>query len=423
MKEQLKKWRGLPLGLGLLCSLTQWSFLAGAWMHVGLSTVCIGLELLLWGMTADKSEWQGLMRMSWQQWAVLLWPLAVLTAMLGWGQGSLKTFIKEWAQFGTVFVIVPILCGRLLSGPGSRDGLYGRILWTVFLVSSLAGWFQYTGLSMNEHLFADAARVGGFLGNRNLYGALLALLLPLLADDLCRRRPSTWKVPCGLYMGLSLITILNAGLLIAAAAGTVFVLASRRRLGRILIWSLVLYVLAHLSALIVEVKRNEVLDRNMLTYSSISTTFLGFAHEDLLLDSIGIFSQDFRQGQSGTIRQYVLEYHASLSVIRTDPVCGRGFGNYQDSLETTLLDETFMEQAIEPDRASLWLVLAVEAGLPLLLLIGVLIIRAWRSDLPLPAGRRGALLGLVLIGCFTSPAVRGTEILVALVLSNRKSTQ
>jgi hypothetical protein len=311
------------------------------------------------------------------------WVVALVLATAGLGIGgadSLPRGVVEWGQLA-IQLCVPIL-----------------VIWLVPSLSRLLAKGLILGLGANALLAVGQrltgvapVEIGGMLGSRVLLATIGAALLPLgfrllVPNRLARYRP----LALGL-VGLAVMAVAlpQSALVVGLLLGPLLAYAPLRRRCRLTAW----IMLAVLCA-VVALRWAEMADFARL------------------------------RDPDGTARRWVQEVIASGRAIRQRPLAGHGFGRYQAVVSSGDCRGTLprpLETRVEPGRQCGYLVLAVEAGLPLALLLaaGLLIggLRGIRSRLLRQRAAGLACWAVFLLVATTPLFVRGPGFVVGSLLA------
>ncbi len=259
--------------------------------------------------------------------------------------------------------------------PALRYGVFAGLI-VCLIVTGILSWLEL-GAVLDVPIWNSGQGMGPFV-NRNQFGCVLAmgvtLSCALLLQDRRRHRIRTaaWAVAAIFFFILIVLNGSRGGLVLAVSglvlvgAGE-FILHPRiDRLGRNL--SVILLAVAML-------------------------LFIGGTAVDRLVDTF-----NSHEAVTGGTRAVVQK--DALDVVLRHPVLGNGFGQFESIFPLYQDDYTAHKRIVHPESDWLWL--AVESGLPVLLILGGWMVFVLRDMHPVREGRgrrlrwAGATCGLLL---------------------------
>ena len=311
------------------------------------------------------------------------WLMALVLATAGLGIGgadSLPRGVVEWGQLA-IQLRVPILV-IWLAPSLSRPLAKGLVL----------GLGVNAVLAVGQRLIGVApVEIGGMLGSRVLLAAIGAALLPLACRLLAANRLARYRPLALGLVGLAVIAVAlpQSALVVGLLAGALLAYRPIRRRRCRTGWVMVAVLCA-----VVGLRWAEMADFARL------------------------------RDPDGTARRWVQEVVASGRAIRQRPLAGHGFGRYQAVVSSGECRGTLrrpLETRVEPGRQCGYLVLAVEAGLPLALLLAASLLlgglRGVRARLPRQRAAGLACWGVFLLMATTPLFVRGPGFVVGSLLA------
>ncbi|MCX7803909.1 MAG: O-antigen ligase family protein [Planctomycetota bacterium] len=320
---------------------------------------------------------------------------------------------KEFLKMSEIFLAVPL--AFLNAG---LDTVAARRVALVFF-ASCAAIIAYAAFQhfLPAEVVSDF-RLGSLFGDRNAYGAFLAVAVPALAAFAIEEDgPAAGAAAAAAAVGLATLT--SGGAAIGVAAGILAVTALGRQPRAV--YALGVFILA--AFLLVPAMPR---DNPVRMWESIRPFKPAPGREE----SAAMPSARLR----GTM--------AALNLLRERPIRGVGLGNYQRRVTPFYEQEAYPKPmgrtddeagydttSDEPGSQSMWLVIACETGLPGLMLLAAAL--AWwaasgaRAYVAArdPAARAlalaavGAVAGAAAAGLSCNPLVRGTGVSLALLAS------
>jgi len=291
------------------------------------------------------------------------------------------------------------------------------------------GTFGFRGQAAGAHEQIGTA------GNRNVFGAWLTLVLPLLwAVFLYERRRS-------LRLAALVLSLVGGALLLHGglwAAALLAVLALSFARGRTVflataVGMLVFYGL--LFALGPQKQGQVLLDSVMLRRTEDRFRSLPIYETDEELERSGAGARLDRPPYDYPWQQRYAEWQPALLAVARNPLFGVGLGNYQKNINRFYEDKAFgtyrmpkgSHNLMEPGGNAFYAVWLVETGLVGMLAFVWVLLSFWHRACPsavpegpmhvLKTGARAAL-GAMAVGClFTDYWVRGVGIALAFVLA------
>lgn len=355
-----------------------------------------GLWLLV---TLLGRRWHAIIRPPGAIWAVIA--VAALSAL---GATSMRSAAVEIAQLGLYFIAVYALFADVLRGQ-HRIVVAAKALAIATTVVVFVALYQY-------FTTADAMQVRGTFGNRNVYGAYLVMVLPLLFGIAIWTRDSLHRAWFLFVVALGALTML-AGIQFWCLALILLVLCalkSLRAVGYYLLGTVLLVTI-----IVMWLPRDR---------SAIFTEVADPVERRAAFKEVEGFAPDV------LIQKRWLEWRAALLMLADNPPLGVGVGNYQLHIgESTYWGYVPNARKIEPDTNNLYLVIASSMGL-----IGLVAFMAWlghfwrlaetnwrraRDDWSMGVswGLLGATYGILLVNLFSSLFVRGTSLVWALIFA------
>jgi len=346
-------------------------------------------------------------------------------------------------QFAEYFIVAWLLFAEAFEEP-----LWRKRAMAALAAACACGLVLAAVQYLNKGVPVVAVR-GSWFADRNTFGMFLALALPPLwgVGLFARERRLVAVAALGVLAALALI--LSGGPFLAICIGVVVVAALRS--ARVFWMSAAVIVLGCVLVLPRLPRHNgNVLLDSMLLYKTA--------------DPHGVFGGDMERAASRTRgkeaalaekitrREPVLradlvteeelswrwqqrwkEWQAALGMMARSPLFGVGAGSYQKNVNAyydyCYPMPKYPMNLMEPDTLSGYMVWGASAGLPFLVLLFAMYLRAARGaaegfasmpggfDRGLAAGLLGALAALAVGAVFTDPLVRGTGVTAALVLA------
>lgn len=375
--------------------------------------------------------------------------------------------VKEILQ-----VILYLVCGVWLMSEFLKRKVWARwalrILLIVITVVVLVGFYEFQwlrppGTKLAPGFFISPMKVDATFGvqgidpgahevigsqsNRNVLGAWLTLMLPVLWGlYLCSRsrRIHYW---CFALFWVGLALVLSAGLWVAALAGVAVVSAIHGRRA-LVVGAVALALFCGLMFWFAPQQPGGVLLDSLLVYKQTDE------YKTLPLYDNKITYPDLYHSPKGAKlqgdprfwpwQQKYIEWQPGLVMLRWSPVFGVGIGNYQKNIGLYYIYPgeylNFIEpnnkpkaNLMEPDAVAFYMVWASEVGLlglfAWLWFVGDFAARGLRdyrfmddgNGRGLVLGSVGALVALLLGSCFTHYLVRGVLPALILVLAVAKT--
>ena len=311
-----------------------------------------------------------------------------------------KEAIAEIIQWSAYFLVAPWIFVNLIHD--RRDGFVSRrnLALGAFIFATMASGIA--ALVQLQSFSQSAPR--GFFASPNVYGAFLALALPLLleqeSDDL-KTQGRYWILSLALVF-IALSTVVSVWAI--AALGIGFVVAVLARRGGVKLKAFRLSLVAALALVTLGFWR---FPENLAPFRSESTQI---------------------SSPSQKVKKQFVEWQAALgwSVPRERAFAtGVGPGNYQDNIGP-YYSELPNEEKMPPDSNNLWLVQAVSIGvLGLGALLWVVLhfwATAWRAAKAFPsdwlgAGVCAALSSWIFVNGFHALIVRGAGLVLAFLFA------
>jgi len=335
-----------------------------------------------------------------------LWALLVVAVLSAAGATSLKSAAVEIVQLGLYFVAVFAMFADVVRGR-HRLGVAVKALGLATTVVVLWGLYHY-------FTAADAAHVQGPFGNRNVYSAFLAMVLPLFfgtalwVENLNQR---IW------YLGLVIVGAFTM------LAGPQF-------------WCLLLVLL------VVSAMKSWQTTGHFLAVTAVFlalTLSLAPRNYQALVKEVGdpiergeVYKDATAPGEKAPplVKKRWLEWQPALNMLGENFLLGVGVGNYQVNIgEGRYYGFLPNAKKTEPDTNNLYLVIASSTGFTGLVCFVAFLgyfmgaarrLRARLTDSwgqGLAAGLTGAVYAIVLVNLFSSLFVRGNSLIWALLLA------
>jgi O-antigen ligase len=330
-------WGGAAI---LVLAPTQWGFALAPGLRVGPVDPLVALVAGAWGLRLLLRRRLGDLRPP--PVAVLLFlALAALSAVVS---GSRLASAKDLVQMGEYFVAGWLLFADGLGDPGRR-----RRLVNVFLAVAAgviaAALVQY--VQPSRELFA----VGGTFGNRNVLGGFLALALPLAWAGVLfetRRWARVWR-----------LVLVLAGLVVCTAGASLLALG------------IAFGFVAALKG-----------TRALLLVAVGAVLWLGWGWHLLPRDNAAAAYESLvpYRDDGQPVRRYP-EWQVAVDAALEQPWFGVGLGGYQQAINRNIGVYPVEAHKAEDDSQSLYLVLAVSAGLPALLCFVALLLQGIAAPL------------------------------------------
>lgn len=364
---------------------------------VGYLEVVAVIVVGIWGVW--RLSRRGLTGLRWPPWPV--WALIVIAALSAFNAVSLKAAGVEIAQLLLYFVALYVLFCEAFTG---KETLVAGAASVAVGVGALAA------LAQMGNAAADPMQVRGLAGNRNIYSAFMAFMLPLPWAWACWRWPGRGAWLAGGAVGAAMLTMFgppHVWIAIVVLTGIAAWIMRQHW------WRLAAPVLG------------------VVIVANFACPALRACNVDEFLNpwETGNVYKLLREAgaddQTRLVKKRWLEWWAALAMIADKPLLGVGVGNYQKNIGMAEY-WGYMPNAkkTEPDTNNLYLVIAGSMGLPglaaLLAMLALFIrraTRAWREGAGwLAAGVAGALVSWACVNVFTATLVRGAAVaLVALL--------
>lgn len=387
------------------------------------------------------------------------WPPVSVAALLGvvWLVLSLVPFLKGGAsdevtvagriglvkvvQFAEYFIAAYIVFAETFQNARWRRWAL-RLLAVAAAVAVVCALVQYVQSSTP----VTAVRGSGF-ANRNTFGAFLALVLPVLFGVSVFGASWRQRVGIGVLLAGALAVCLSGGAFLAVCVGLLVVASLKGRLR----FGLTAFVLVVLSVFLLPHlprENSRVLLDSVMLYSDGDP--FRTAHDNVIEESVkpalagkrAEFREKVARGQPWSDadlpqevdyawkwRQRYAEWQAALNMTALSPLFGVGVGSYQRNVNRFYDMPKYPENLLEPDTLSGCMVWAASAGIPFVIILLWMALKAARSaarvlarapeaeSCGLAAGILGSLASLAVLSVFTNPLVRGVGVTVALVLA------
>lgn len=354
----------------------------------------------LWALTVIlRRRWSELVRPP-----TAIWALLAVAALSALGATSLKSAAVEIAQIVLYFVAVYALFADVLEGQ-HRLVVAAKALAIATTVSVAVALVQYFSVD-------DPMQVRGTFGNRNVYCAYLAMVLPLFYGIAIWTRDTMHRTWFVVLLVVAAFTMLAGPQFWALALVLLAVsaLKSLRALG---------YYLLGAALFVVIVVSGLPMNRDAL-FREVADPI---EHGD-------VYKMVTPPGQEPPplVKKRWLEWQPALSMLSDNILLGVGTGDYQEHIGGYY---GFLPNAkkTEPDTNNLYLVLGASMGL-----VGLVAFMAWMGQIwrwadrswrhahdhwamGLCWGLLGSVYGIVLVNLFSSLFVRGTSLVWALVFA------
>lgn len=364
---------------------------------------------------------------------------------------SLKLGLVKVAQFVAYFLV-----GHVLFVETFRDARYRRwalrLLGCVTVVAVGAAVAQYCSRGVGVALVR-----GSWFDNRNTFGAFLAIVLPLLFGCVLFGRSRAALAGVAALVIAGLCVCLSGGAFVAICAGLLVAAALRGRVA-FTVTAVILALFSGLAlprlgrgngavlldsvALYKESDGNRVFNDDVAAIaaqlSARQTALAAKVVDGKPVDYGDLLSEE---DYSWKWQQRYKEWQAALNMMVECPLFGVGAGGYQRNVNQFYRNEAFgampkyAKNLLEPDTLNGYLVLGAGAGVPFLILLGAMFLRACRFAVlrlgeeteadarGLAAGVVAALAALAVVAVFTNPFVRGVGVTLALVLAFAQAMQ
>jgi len=356
----------------------------------------IGLWALL---VLAQRRWREIVRPPLAVWALLA--VAALSAL---GALSIKSAVVEIAQIGLYFVAVYALFADVVRGQHRLVAIV-KALAAATTIAVGVGLYQYlTGTEPGD--------VHGTFGNRNVYSAYLAMVLPVLyglALWIADTPHRIWFIAVVVIGGVTML----AGIQFWCLALVLLVLSALKNIRAVGYYLAGATFLIVLFVAVLHTNR-DVVFREVADPIERGEVFkLGPGHEDEVV-----------------VKMRWLEWYPALMMAAENMPLGVGAGNYQRHIgESSYWGLIPRATKIEPDTNNLYLVIAASMGFAGLVAFLAWLGHFWRLaeenwtqahddwSMGLCWGLLGGVYGILLVNTFSSVFVRGTSIIWALVFA------
>ncbi len=367
--------------------------------------VLLGLIFVLWllGVAASRS-WGKLWRAPEAAWAFLL--VAILSMTIA---ADIKLAAREILQFGLYFIVAYLLVVDTLR---RRQ----QLRTVVAALTAVTGVVVLWGL-VDYIIEPDAMDVAASFGNRNVYSAYLVMVLPLLYGLAIYASNRLGKLALFVVVGIGAVTMLSGPLFWCLVAVLLVMSIYHSK------YTAFYYVVV--AGLILAIMPT-ALPRNY----DAAITELGNIYESGEVYKVLRPRALADEEELRIVKKRWLEWQPALMMLARNPMLGVGIGNYQLRIgEALYYGELPNVKKSEPDTNNLYLVVAGSTGLAGLVcwiaLFGRFVRWAekmwiWAEDRfeeGLAAGLAGSLAGIIIGNLFTSLSVRGTAIIMVLILA------
>lgn len=346
--------------------------------------------------------------------------------------------IFDILQFIEYFFIAYLLFANCLVHPKARRWAL-RLLALAVLISVVAAGFQY-------YSSASAFKVrGAWYEDRNTFGAFLAMVLPLLFGYAAYGKSGFRKLWTTALIIAALCFCLAGGPYLAICIG-LMVVAALKGPTKMIMTGIILLAVTFLLLPSLARPNGSILMDSVAIYSTHDDhqTFSGDVDKVReRLDekqrtlgrniaegrSIGYTDLITEEDHSWKWRQRYKEWQAALRMISRNPIFGVGIGSYQKNINNFYGDmPKYAVNLMEPNTQSMYMVWAASAGIPILIVLLGMVMRAFttsakclqviesRSDRGAAAGIIGSLAALMVVAIFSDPMVRGLGMTFALIL-------
>jgi len=286
---------------------------------------------------------------------------------------------------------------------------------------------------------------GSWFADRNTYGMFVALALPVMWGIALFSRHKWALAIGGAALMAAVFVVLSGGIFLAICIGVLVVSALRgakafcatavfivavcvfalprlpRRNADVLLDSVLLYKVSDPH----NVFHGEMERAASRTRERLAALSLKVSHGERVARGDLVSEEDL----SWKWQQRWKEWQAALGMMARSPLFGVGAGAYQDNVNAWYNPmPKYPRNLLEPDTLSGYMVWGASAGIPFLVILMAMYLRAARgaasvfaspaldADHGLAAGLIGALVAMAVGCCFTDPLVRGTGVTVSLLL-------
>jgi len=335
-----------------------------------------------------------------------IWALVVVAALSGLGATSLKSAAVEIAQLVLYFVAVYALFADVLRGQ-HRLVVAAKAVAIATTIAVFAALWQYCTVD-------DPMQVRGTFANRNVYGAYLVMVLPLLYGM------AIWTQD----------TVHRSWFIFVVVLGVLTMLAGPQ------FWclALVLLVLSALKSL-----------RALGYYLLCASLFVALVWTAMPANRTALFTEVADPIERGEVHKVItmpgeeppplvkkrwLEWQPALTMLSDNFLLGVGTGGYQKHIgQSSYYGFLPNAKKTEPDTNNLYLVIGSSMGflglVAFLAWIGYFWRRAednWRRardhwSMGVCWGLLGSAYGIALVNIFSSLFVRGSSLIWALIFA------
>lgn len=312
---------------------------------VSPADIMLAVTALIWGIGV----------LVYKRWGQLRWPpaaawvfLLLCVPSIFWS-GSFKRSAAELIQYIEYFFVAYLVLVNTLVSRRARIAVIVALL--VGLTANTAIAYKWYFVWLYDEALPDT--VGGFLSNRNIFGAYLCLMVPVAGALVLFARRTWVKIVCAALALAPFAVMLAGGPFIALLVG-IGVLVSLWR------FKMLPAYLGGALALI------------LLVLPSLKHNNL-----EILADSVFMYNEQGKTEGHRVLKRY-LEWQAALKSLdpgqppyETPPdypkkiVFGHGIGVYEKHIERFWgAMPTPVEDIIEPDTQNQYVVLAVSSGFP-----------------------------------------------------------
>jgi hypothetical protein len=346
--------------------------------------------------------------------------------------------IVDVFQFVEYFIIAYLLFANCLTHPEARRWAL-RLLGMAVIVSLVAAAAQYFSS-------APALKVrGAWYEDRNTFGAFLAMTLPLLFGVSVFSKSSTLRIWTAVLIAACLCVCLSGGAYLAVGVGLLTVAALKRPvklfMTAAILLALSLYLLPRLPRSNSEVLLDSVAlyatDDRFHTFGEdvpkiqerVEAKQRALAGKIASEDPVGFTDLPTEEDHSWKWRQRYKEWQAGLNMMSRSPLFGVGIGAYQKNVNNFYgSTPKYPVNLMEPNTQSLYMIWGASAGVPFLIILFGMLMRAATSarrclremksrfDRGVAAGLLGSLASLLVVAVFADPMVRGLGMTFAFLL-------
>ncbi len=335
-----------------------------------------------------------------------IWALLVVAALSALGATSLRSAAVEIAQIVLYFVAVYALFANVL---------YGQHRLVVATKALAIATTVVIGFALVQYFSADDAMdVRGTFGNRNVYSAYLAMVLPLLYGMAIWVRDTVHRVWFLALLVLGAFTML-AGLHLWVLALVLLVISALKGLRAVGYYLLGATVFVAIVVLALPMNRQAL-------FTELADPFeRGEVHKIITMPG---------EEPPPLVKKRWLEWQPALTMMSDNFLLGVGAGNYQKHIgEGTYYGFLPNVKKTEPDTNNLYLVIGSSMGFAGLVAFLAWIGRTWAMaetgwerardhwSMGLSWGLLGSVYAIMLINLFSSLFVRGTSLVWALVFA------